>query len=727
MPFAVNEVVKWEDGVLERILWIDPSKINVVSIRLLDDSAFPRYSSYEEIEAAAKEGRVHRYDDPFDSLSRPEEFFSQNQVRYRNDAWQIIGPLVETNSLDLFDRWKRGPLVAKLAESTGKQKETIYFLLRRYWQRGQMKNALIPDFDHCGAPGKERLASESSPPNSIGQSIDDTNIEKGKGVRVTATIKDKFLKGYKLFVQTREERTFKSAFKSTLKKFFNVRFELKNGVEVPILAPSDKLPTLRQFIYWYYKLIEKKKRIVAREGTRAFDLRHRPVLKDSTSKAFGPGSIYQIDATIGDAYLISSLNFKWIIGRPVIYFVIDVFSRMVVGLYIGLEGPNWIGAMMALANAMTDKLTYCKEHNIPDSDIDWPCHHLCNELVADRGELLSPKANSMVEGLGIKVVNTGSCRGDWKGIVEKYIDIANDEVIHWVPGAVRWPRERGDRDYRLDAVLTLEEFRKLIVLSTIEYNLTHRLDSYPMDKYLIREGVERYPMDLWNHGLRRFGEPRMRRAEIVMLNLLPREKAKVTHHGIKFHNLFYECDLALREDWFVRPVAKDWYVDLAFDPRKPRTTYLPLNKGKELEVCRLTESSKRFAEFDLHEIDDYYAIDRQQKKAAEIRDIQSSAYYETQGEAIVSNALKRADGLFNGESNRTRLKDMRQHRQEQKNKLRESEAFDLTPGVPFERGENVIPLTRKETSDQEVLSRPNYHDVLEQVREGRCDYDQNED
>ena len=81
----------------------------------------------------------------------------------------------------------------------------------------------------------------------------------------------------------------------------------------------------------------------------------RAVLGDSTHMAFGPGSVYQIDATIGDLYLVSKLDRSRIIGRPTIYFVIDVFSRLVTGFNVSLENPSWVGAMLALDNANNEQ------------------------------------------------------------------------------------------------------------------------------------------------------------------------------------------------------------------------------------------------------------------------------------------------------------------------------------------------------------------------------------
>jgi hypothetical protein len=54
--------------------------------------------------------------------------------------------------------------------------------------------------------------------------------------------------------------------------------------------------------------------------------------------------------------------------------------------------------------------------------------------------------------------------GTRKGIVEQYFGIINLEQFHFLSEAVRVREpERGERDYRLDAKLTLDEFTKIIM------------------------------------------------------------------------------------------------------------------------------------------------------------------------------------------------------------------------------------------------------------------------
>src|SRR5690606_15397502 len=110
------------------------------------------------------------------------------------------------------------------------------------------------------------------------------------------------------------------------------------------------IPSFDQFQYWsnkdHLRLEIKRKRM----GAKRYDKDMRGLLGTSNAQVIGPGSRYQIDATIADVYLVSRLDPSLIVGRPVVYVVIDVFSRLITGIYIGLEGPSWVSAMMALAN-----------------------------------------------------------------------------------------------------------------------------------------------------------------------------------------------------------------------------------------------------------------------------------------------------------------------------------------------------------------------------------------
>lgn len=167
-----------------------------------------------------------------------------------------------------------------------------------------------------------------------------------------------------MFYNTKEKAPLERAFQKTLEKFFYSGYHFVGEVRIPILQPEDKLPSFGQFKYWFNKELDLKDSITKRYGSRKYDLNYRPILGSSTQESFGPGSRFQIDATVADVYLVSEYKREWIIGRPVIYVVIDVFSRVITGIYIGLEGPSWLGAMMALSNTTMDKVKFCADYDI---------------------------------------------------------------------------------------------------------------------------------------------------------------------------------------------------------------------------------------------------------------------------------------------------------------------------------------------------------------------------
>ncbi len=68
-----------------------------------------------------------------------------------------------------------------------------------------------------------------------------------------------------------------------------------------------------------------------------------------------PGDVFEIDSTVADVHLISSLNRRKVIGRPTIYTVVDRATRMIVGLHVSLYHASWRAARQALANCFMPK------------------------------------------------------------------------------------------------------------------------------------------------------------------------------------------------------------------------------------------------------------------------------------------------------------------------------------------------------------------------------------
>jgi len=563
----------------------------------------------------------------------------------------------------------------------------IYKYLRRYWQAGRTKNALLPTFDKCGGRGKRRHPRTGTPESAakLGRpSARAVSSGQPLGIRVTPEIERQFERGIKRFYETRAERSLKDAYQLTLEAFFHDGYTLVNGTPVPVLPPAEALPSFWQFRYWYGNHRDARREERASRGERSYNLTGRELLGDSTQMASGPGAVYQIDATVGDIYLVSSLDRNRIIGRPVIYVCIDVFSRLITGVAVTLEGPSWLGAMLALDNVIEDKVAFCAAYGIEITDEMWPCHHLPEAILADRGEFEGYDADHLVGALGISVHNTPPYRADWKGIVERHFRIANDKFIRFLPGAVTRPRARGEVDYRLDAVLTLDEFRQLLIHHVLNYNAHHYLSEYRKDEFMIADAVERYPLDLWHWGIRNCsGHLRTLPREVVRLNLLPRKQAAITPHGIRFEReLYYTCELALREGWFTRAGRRGMMkVEVAYDPRSVDSIYLSLEGGRRLEPCHLTAASaKTFRGRDWHEVVDFTALEAQAKDAARTRLIRSEAHAHALQKQIVDEAMEKTKAALvatGRQSKSARTQGISANRAHERQSERERDAWRL--------------------------------------------------
>lgn len=411
---CLNQVLKWhlDEGkeILERVLWINDEGTNAYLIGLSGTKSIPRLYYMEDIQSALENSNAEILEnDPF-AIYLNEGEIPQNHCHVRDRAWDAISEIV-CQEPEIYDRVSRGKYIEQVVKTSGITKKVVYKYLRKFWQRGKNKNALLPDYSNSGGRGKEKIFN--------GKKIGRPRNSQDIGVAVGPEMRRVFQIAYKEFYNKSNKNPLKTAYEIMLMEYFTEGYKIVDSVRMPILMPPEKRPTITQFKYWIKKEQNFDPNSREREGDKNYELNYRPITGRSDGDLLGPGSVYQIDATIGDVYLVSRDNRNWIIGRPVIYIVIDVFSRMIVGLYVGLEGPSWTGAMMALANVVSDKVKFCTEYGIEISEYDWPCRNLPQVIRADRGEMEGKMPETLINTFGVRIDNTPPYRADLKGIVEQ--------------------------------------------------------------------------------------------------------------------------------------------------------------------------------------------------------------------------------------------------------------------------------------------------------------------
>ena len=507
-----------------RVIYIDKEYKYLYYVNLDSKVSMPKKELVQKIEEELTNDILIKIPDPY-LKSIDEDQLTNKQKEKRDLHWTVVKKYWYENKEAILQKKGRQKRLTKISNENNLSIASLKRIFTRFWQRGMTKNALLPDYINSGGKGKSKKLSK----NKVGRPKKVSYIgETIEGINVTAEIKKIFQISIERFYRKKEKPTLKSSYDSMLREFFSDKYTENGEIKYKVWDKS-RIPTYQQFYYWFKKLENVEKDISFRESKKAFDLKHRPILKNSTIETDGPGTRFQIDATIADVYLLSSLNRDRIIGRPVVYAVMDVYSRLVTGIYVGLEGPSWIGAMMALDNMVTDKVEFCKKYDIEIQKEQWPCSHLPETIIADRGEFEGYSVENLINNLNIKIENTPPYRGDLKGIVERYFRTTNEKIKHKTPGAIQKEyRERGDRDYRLDATLTLKEFTQIYIKMVLHHNHIIKVD-YPLDKEMISDELTPTPINLWNWGIKnKKGRLRIVDRDIMRLNILPKGKASIS-------------------------------------------------------------------------------------------------------------------------------------------------------------------------------------------------------
>ena len=274
----VNEILK-HDGVLYRVLQIAADQI--VWIDMKANSALPTIIFLEELTNAIDNGLLSRESDPYDFLAVTAIKQGSTAQIKRDQNFGCIREMV--NNSACFDPSFRSKKIEEICSSTGITKVTIYKLLRRYWQRGQTPNSLLPDYKNSGAKGKKRIAST----NKLGRPRKHT---PGVGAIVDETVERLFRIAIERHVLTTKEKSFPYAhrrFIDIYKAYFPA-------------TPECEMPSLGQMRYFFNREYGKENTLMKRIKPITYNKDISPLTSTVNANALGPASRIEIDATIAE-------------------------------------------------------------------------------------------------------------------------------------------------------------------------------------------------------------------------------------------------------------------------------------------------------------------------------------------------------------------------------------------------------------------------------------------
>lgn len=606
------EAAKIRKGTRARVVWTEGD--DVILFELQEKrTQFWRASQSLLRQWLLDEVIEQKPDNLYDTKLHPGEA-KGSAIERRDRAYEAIKPLLDLTPA-IFDRKFRAQEVVKRASELGRSPRTVQVWLRRFWMHGMTANALIPSYHNCGNPGERR-----NPRNSpLGRKPESDEVERA------APITAKTLKTF----ETMTNRYYRKVERGSLRRtYFRIRRELEFQAphdeelcalveNVPEFEGRLPVPTFRQYRYWYERSRRRQSDEAARLGATAYAKAHRPILGSASVSLAGVGSRFEVDATKLDCYCVAKSNRRKLAGRPTLYLVVDVYSKMIVGMYLGFEEPSWSGACLALRNVVENKVDFCARYGLDISAAEWPVEGLMPaRILADRGEFESYDATDFVEMTGVTVENTAPYRGDLKGTVEKRFDMIHSYMRDTIPGMVSKNYvEKGDRDHRKLAKLNIDELTAVIISRIIYLNNYNLLSKHHFHHGMSEAGIQPIPLQMWNWALEN-GRSELRKVTYQQLDiaLLLKKKATSTKEGIKFRGLAF-VSLEHRETtpWHYE---KTCTVTISYDPENTNQIWRHRGDGS-FELCRLAAGYDAFKGKTFAEAQEDLKERRRQAKLAE--------------------------------------------------------------------------------------------------------------
>ncbi|TKH84329.1 Mu transposase C-terminal domain-containing protein [Bacillus cereus] len=660
-----------EDKIYYRVLWID-SKQEIMYIFILNDSnALPIKVNVLDIITDIQNDMIRvSLSDPYYKLYMEEELNASQRERIEKN-WHLMQRLLSKENIPaIFESKARGEILKTYIQQ-GYTKPTLYKLLRMYWKNGQNKGAIVDNYKNCGGRGKEKILGQKK----VGRQKKDKNIH-GEGTNVTQQVKKLIVNAFQKYYMNQKENSLRYTYERFLAENFMDKLNL--GGETALKFKKDaKPPSYAQFVYWAKKLTSSHKVSIKRLGEKEHNLTQRAILGKSNDYVYGPGSLYQIDSTIADVYVVSTNNYNAIIGRPTLYLVVDVFSRMIVGFHIDTRAASLEMARLALYCAVSDKEEYCENLGVSIETGEWIASNLPAALLADRGELMGKEAQKLADRINIRLENTPPYRADLKGIVERALGILQQNAKPLLPGYVEKNfGKRGAPDYRLKAVLTIQDIRKIIIEYIRMYN-QKILEHYELSEEMLRDQVVPTPNNIWNWGIEKCsGILRTFPKEELKFAFMSIDVGRVSAEGIKYKNMRYTCAKAIQEHWFEKARNKGWKIRVLFDPRNMTFIYIKDESKESYIACEMDKTSVYYGK-SLSEIEYLQKTERELKKIKAKESLERKLTYQSRVEEVVADAEQRTESIIPifVESNTSKIKNIRERRTEDNFERQPQEAF----------------------------------------------------
>jgi hypothetical protein len=545
-------------------------------------------------------------------------------------------------------------LVTTAHEKSGLSEPAIYKFFSLLCRFGFDDLSLVPRTDRSGAPGKPRRVDPDTAGckgrRKAGRKTNKQRIEKlTTGIDMEPEQPGMSTRWAIMIMAADDEipcpkPAMPRRCRIIVEKRFVTKFKESDGTYTAVDPESGSYPSATQI----RRVIIETKPALLRALERTTKGHFKRNMRSMTGKSWegvaGPGHTWATDSTVADMYLRSTINRAWIIGRPIVYIFVDIWSTAIVGFFVCLEGPSWSMAKQGLFSCLARPALMDSLRGFEALASLSPYPTLPAYLLCDRGEYLSKGASETAFGLKLNMQYAPPYRPDLKGMVEVLHRIKKNYQFLFIPGAIDARRAEFElRKFDMKkAALTLPEYANCLSICFSNYNLTANR-SARLDGEMISIGVQPSPAGLWRFGhTMGIGTTRATNESALIKKLLPSATANVTRHGIKLGGLEYLSSVARDLEW--TGLARNfgtWEVDGHRYTGSVSRVWTPHPLEPGMMEMQLSDYTRATPENSWDEVVDAFAYQTLSNHERQYQNMLTTLNLERQSQAIIDAAVER--------------------------------------------------------------------------------------
>lgn len=482
----------------------------------------------------------------------------------------------------------------------------------------------------------------------------------------TSTLHKQFDYGISYYRKTHGVATLKTSYEVMLGKYYSVKsFDPAQTVLVDVKSR----PTFRQFRYYASKVLSKKDREIIKTSKAEYRNNKRITLGSSETDVYAPYDTVEMDAVEFDVSLVDKNNNKISVGRPIVYLMKDVLTRMIIAAGIGFDNNSVIGCTNCFANLNENKEELCRKYDLPFEDkYVWLTGYKPRRLRFDNGsDFISDDLERICGALNIQRDTVPPASGSLKGVIERSFRDAHDKLNHMFEGYGHI-KMTYDSKHHEESTLNIDQFTRMFYLYILTYNTTEN-KGIPLTKDMVEKGIPKIPCEAMKYYLSLMSPQRLPEGDEFLAILLRKGTGKLSGDGITFNNLRYmnfeDEDLFLQmQDLHRKRVP----FPLLYDPRTVNLVYYISNDQLKRAPLNLNVKAQyTYQNMTFKEYDDLRKLARKTSAAAEELSLRKRIDAYKQIKETIDSAIK---------DTKSDKKNLREHREAAKQQRSKEQALE---------------------------------------------------